>query len=70
MRKQQLVIVIALVLVAAGAFLLGKSLGYKDGYNEAGTEESGYEACVKAGNEVALSDPPQCRDDKGLHYGP
>lgn len=67
--KVVMAVLILIVAVALSSFV-AYNKGYDAGYDAATATSSGYEACVAAGNPVAMSDPPQCHDDKGTHYGP
>ena len=63
--KSSLVIVILIVLAVAASFI-----AYKKGYSEAAQKSESFLGCVVAGNKVTMADPPECRDEAGLHQAP
>ena len=63
--KGFLIIVILVVLAVAASFF-----AYKRGFSEAARQSESFLGCVVAGNKVTMADPPECRDEAGLHKAP
>lgn len=70
MKMKQIFIGLVVLILGAFASIVTYNKGYDKGYSEAAQRGYEYAECVRTGGPIGMSDPPQCHDDKGTHYGP